>query len=258
MPYAPSLSSNELSELLSKFHLSTISARTLRASLYRELANRMKIPNSLTADMQIRVEFPGVPPGAWKTVFPEPRTQWLTSPDGATQTGLILSMSDLNLALRMENRITDTGLGCTRLHSPPTAFVSRTLISFTPPMQIWCKTEEDGAVSSMMTCWMVLLDESGELRAPPNHTYSDEEEDLIQTTCRTNLRTMMEMDWALSPMFLRLLGNLELSATVEAALEEKMETAAARKRKREAKKLQETEVEAEVEAEAEAREELET
>ena len=237
--YTPSLTTEQMTETLSRYHLSVISARTLRATLCRELATRMKIPNSLNAEMKLVMDFPGISATAWRTVFPEGNSTWMTSPDGQTETGLILSMAELNSALKMEKYLEDKwGMGCTRLHLPATGYVARTLISFSPPWQIWSRKEEDGAISSIITCWMVLLDESGELRTPPNHTYTDAEETQIQATLRANLTEMMEKSAPLSPTFLRLLGKIALAQEVETALEERMETAAARKRKREARQQQ--------------------
>lgn len=117
---------------------------------------------------------------------------------------------------------------------PTTALVGRSLLAYMPPFQVWCKTDaESGAVMSILTGWIVILDESGELRTPPNHTYTDEEEDLIQTTLRGNLERMRSSEMALSPTFLRLLGQTAEAAEVETAIEEKMEVQAARKRRRE-------------------------
>ena len=235
--YTPSLSTNEITEMLARFHLSVISRQTVRQTLYRELANRLKMPCSLTAEMRVVMDFPGIPAPAWKMVFPPPTTEWMTSEDGETQTGLLLSMAELNNTIDMKMRLAcNHVIGCTRLHLPPSAQVGKTLISLAPPLQIWIKKEPDGAVSSMVTCWIVLLDESGDLRTPPNHPYSDEEEELIQETLRENLKTMILKDWPLSPTFLKLLGESTKAAEVEEALEEYATSMAARKRRRMEKK----------------------
>ena len=99
-------------------------------------------------------------------------------------------MAKLNSMLEMDELL-DHGLGCGKLVMPAGARVGRTLLSFAPPMQIWCQEKRGSKVLQVViTAWLVLLDESGELRSPPNHTYTDAEETSIQAVLRANLLRM--------------------------------------------------------------------
>ena len=206
------------------------STSSMRSTLYRELGSRLKMPNSLEAHMAVKVDFPGIPATGWKELFPS--LEWHLSEDGATEVGMTLDPDILNQALSME-RCSHYGLGCCKLVLPGSALVGRSCLAFVPPFQVWCNSEtESGALQSILTAYLVILDESGELRTPPNHTYTDAEENLIQDVIRGNLEKMRHSEQPLSPMFLRLLGHPQEAAEVEEALEEKLESIAARKRRR--------------------------
>ena len=152
----------------------------------------------------MRMGLQGVPAAPFKLIFPE--ADWLVSPDGFTETGLVRSMAKLNSMLEMDELL-DHGLGCGKLVMPAGARVGRTLLSFAPPMQIRCQEKRGSKVLQVViTAWLVLLDESGELRSPPNHTYTDAEETSIQAVLRANLLRMAQEEWAITPNFLRLLG----------------------------------------------------
>ena len=79
----------------------------------------------------MRMELQGVPAAPFKLIFPE--ADWLVSPDGFTETGLVRSMAKLNSMLEMDELL-DHWLGCGKLVMPAGARVGRTLLSFAPPM----------------------------------------------------------------------------------------------------------------------------
>jgi hypothetical protein len=195
--------------------------------MYRELGNRLKMPNSLEAHMEMKVDFPGITATGWRTIFPS--FEWHVSEDLSTQVGLMLNPAGLNQALSM-NVVNLEAVGCSKLVLPATALVGRSVLAYAPPFKVWCKEDaESGAVLSILTGFLVILDESGELRTPPNHSYTDEEETLIQETLRENVEKMRSSEMPISPLFLRLLGHPQEAAEVQTALEEKLE---ARKRRR--------------------------
>ena len=167
--------------------------------------------------MDVRLELNGVPAAGLRLIYPE--AEWLTSPDGSTETTLVRSMEQLNRLVVMDREL-DHGRGCCKLVLPADARVGRAILAFAPVWQVWCKQDPESlAYHSVISGWLVVLDESGELRTPPNHSYSDAEESSIQQVLRANLRWMVEEDWAVSPTFLRLLGMEERAQEVQAALE---------------------------------------
>jgi hypothetical protein len=201
--------------------------------MYVQLGSRLKMPNSLEAHMEVKVEVPGIPACGWRTIFPS--FQWHVSEDSLTEVGMTLEPTVLNQALSMAT-CSPQAVGCSKLVLPATALVGRSLLAYVPPFQVWCKREaESGAMQSILTGYMVILDESGELRTPPNKVYTDAEENLIQEVLRDNLEKMRIGELPLSPTFLRLLGHDQEAAEVADAIEERVQSAAARKRRREEK-----------------------
>ena len=139
----------------------------LKATVYAELATHLRMPNSERAAMQIEITFKAVPYDALLAIFPEAETHH--SPDGRVTTGLVRSMYSLNTQLEMESVIPH-GKGCCKLVLPDSALVGRSILSFTPTWQIWSKISETGALETLLSGYLVILDESGEMRTPPNHT----------------------------------------------------------------------------------------
>ena len=231
-PMTHTLTLSQLEKVAEKAQQFLTSSSSLRSTMYRELGNRLKMPNSMEAHMAVKVEFPGIPASGWKSLFP--KLEWHLSPDGLTEVGVTLSPQVLNQALSME-RIHAQAIGCCKLALPATALVGKSVLAFMPPFQVWCQTDaaESGSLQSILTAYLVILDESGELRTPPNHTYSDSEETLIQEVLRANLERMRGQEMPLSPTFLRLLGHHQEADEVQEAIEEKMEAITARKRRRE-------------------------
>ena len=191
---------------------------SLRSTLRGLMRQVLRMPSSAEAAMDVRLELQGIPASAFRCVYPE--AVWLTSPDGSVETGLVRSMTTLNNMISMEHDL-EHGLGCCKLVLPAEARVGRAIIAFAPTWQVWCRQDpETLACRAVISSWMVILDESGELRTPPNHTWTDSDESSIQGVLRSNLAQMVEEDWAVSPNFLRLLGQEEKAAEVQELLEQ--------------------------------------
>ena len=139
----------------------------LRATVYAELGGVLKMPKSTTASMKIELSFKAIPYEAMLAIFPSAET--LVSPEGNVTIGLIRSMATLNTEMNMESVLVH-GKGCCKLAIPETALVGRSVLSFAPTWQIWSRTAQSGALETMLSGFLVILDESGELRNPPNHT----------------------------------------------------------------------------------------
>lgn len=60
-------------------------------------------------------------------------------------------------------------------------------------------------MESVLSLKLVILDESGELRTPPNQTYTDEELESLRFAMMTQLQEMAHKGIPLSPMFESLL-----------------------------------------------------
>ena len=146
-------------------YISTV--QMLTATVHAELACVLRMPKSDTSSMIIELTFKAIPYEAMLQVFPSCETHH--SPDGAVTTGLIRSMGTLDSTIKMEQNMAH-GLGCCKLVLPDTALVGRSILAFAPTFQIWTKVTEFGALETMLSCYLVILDESGELREPPNKT----------------------------------------------------------------------------------------
>ena len=144
------------------------STSMLRATVYSELANYLRMPKSETSAMQIELSFKAIPYAAMLQVFPAAETH--ISPDRQVTIGLIRSMEVLNHEMKMETVLPHCGMGCCKLVLPETALVGRSVLSFAPTWQIWSKTHPSGVLETMLSGFLVILDESGEMRTPPDHT----------------------------------------------------------------------------------------
>ena len=67
----------------------------------------------------------------------------------------------------------------------------------------------------MLSGFLVILDESGEMRTPPNHSWTDAEEADIKLVMMENLRKMASWEWPLSEMFLEHLDEWEAAQVQE-------------------------------------------
>ena len=63
----------------------------------------------------------------------------------------------------------------------------------------------------------------------PVHRYTDPEKESIQDVLRVNLQTMIDDDWAVSPMFLRLMGHHQRAADVQTNIEDHLRSRSERK-----------------------------
>ena len=88
------------------------------------------------------------------------------SPDGWTETGFVRSMERLNNLITMPEAM--FGVGCCKLVLPPDARVGRAILSFAPTWQVWCSVDPATlACQAVLSGWLVVLEESGQLRTPP-------------------------------------------------------------------------------------------
>lgn len=139
----------------------------LKATVRAELANVLKMPKSLTSSMKIELNFKAIPFSAMVRLFSGAETH--TSPEGNVMVGLIRCMELLNDSMHMEE-VLQNGMGCCKLVVPESALVGRSVLSFAPTWQIWSKASESGALETIISGFLVILDESGEMRTPPDHT----------------------------------------------------------------------------------------
>ena len=161
----PSTRSVSVEATASTFFISEVSM--LRATVYAELSNVLRMPKSETSSMVIELSFKGIPYQAMLQIFSTAETH--KSPEGDVTTGLIRSMAQLNQEIQMETVLAQ-GMGCCKLVLPGDALVGRSVLSFAPTWTIWSKTAPSGAVETILSGFLVILDESGMMRTPPNHT----------------------------------------------------------------------------------------
>ena len=138
----------------------------LSATVYTELGNVLRMPRSTTASMVIELAFKAIPYEAMIQLFPGSETH--QAPTGNVTTGLTRSMYALNDQIQMENVLVH-GKGCCKLVLPDAALVGRSILSFAPTLTIWSKTADSGALETILTCFLVIMDEGGSLRTPPDH-----------------------------------------------------------------------------------------
>ena len=100
VPMRHSLNMPQLERIAAQAEAFVTTTSSLRSTLYRELGSRLKMPNSMEAHMELKVDFPGIPTTGWKKIFPN--FEWHSSEDGTTDVGMVLEPAALNLALTME------------------------------------------------------------------------------------------------------------------------------------------------------------
>ena len=101
----------------------------LSATVFAELANVLRMPQSDTATMQIELSYKAIPFEALLQVFHQAEPHWAA--DGMVATGLIRSMNVLNDQLKLENHLVH-GRGCCKLVIPNSALVGRSILAMAP------------------------------------------------------------------------------------------------------------------------------
>ena len=178
-------------------------ARVLRASVRTLMKSHLRMPGTTTAAMELRLDFSSLPLMAWRMLFEQDSFEWHSQrgPTKSTHVGIIRSPRQLNSLLDMGRQI-EFGIGSCRLVVPPgTGQVGRSVIGYVPTFQLWHQALSDGTMTSVLTAFLVILDESGEMRTPPNHAFTDEEELEIKTVFMENVRLMEDLEWPLSERF---------------------------------------------------------
>ena len=192
-------------------------ARVLRATVRAQLKSHLRMPGGDNASMKIILEYHSIPMMAWRMLFRANSVEWHSRRDSkkSTHTGLIKSPRLLNTLLNMGAAF-QYGMGACRLVvAPSSGATGRSVIAFVPMLQIWHESTSDGAMQSMLTCFLVVIDESGEMRTPPNNVFTDAEEIDIKTVLMENIRVMSDLEWPLSEVFLEHLDVWE-AAVLEA------------------------------------------
>ena len=182
----------------------------------KDNANKMLRMPKAAASMVMEIAYPMVPFCALVAAFPS--AEIFPEKDGV-QVALIRSMTGLWTDLELDDAAAH-GKGCTRLVIADQEMCGRSLLSFTPVARLRTVTSKSGVVVTTLTCPFCILDESGELRTPKDKTYTDAETtEIIEFLCQYSLTPMYQEDWAISPLFLRLIGETDKADEVQAALE---------------------------------------
>ena len=211
-PIRPTIdSTRENARKLGQF---TTDARCLRATVKDCLKAHLRMPSSANASMQVTMPFSAIPLMAWKMLYPKGIIEWHSerTKDKSTHVGLILCPQVLNTALDLGTMMY-YGKGCTKLVVPPDGGAARSMIGYAPPFKIWHQASANGTMQSMLSAYLVILDESGEMRTPPNHAYTDQEELAIKAVMIENLKKFSDWDFPMSDM---LAEHLDAWETAEA------------------------------------------
>ena len=156
---------------------------------------------------------------------------------------VIRGMDDLFDSIAMETLPhMQHGLGCTKLVLPNSALVGRTLLSFAPTFRIRTVLLH-GVLTSLILCWMVMLDEGGTMQIPPTGVgehlaFTTSEITIITTSLiQKALIPMADADWALSPTFLRLIKRTQRADEVQLLLDDALSHQSSRSERRQQKLL---------------------
>ena len=180
--------------------------RCLLASVKKLLATHLRMPggpSATHATLQVTIPFHTIPLAGWKALFPQNTMEWHVDvkPQKVTSVGLIMdpwkvmSHSVLDLTARLEHAI-----GCCKAVVPPKGEV-KSVLAYTPPFKLWHQAAKNGEMESILSANVCILDESGELRTPPNHVYTDAEELSIKTVMMEQVQKMADAEYPLSATF---------------------------------------------------------
>ena len=197
-------------------------ARCLRATVKSELKTHLRMPSTQSATMHVTVAFHAIPLMAWKMLFPKGSFEWHSERTQlkSTHVGLIMCPFKLNNILDLGTVIT-YGKGSTKLMvGADGKGAARSMLGYAPPFKVWHQACADDTMQSMLSCYMVILDESGELRTPPDHAYTDAEELAIKSVMMENLKKYSDWEFPLSDMFLEHLDDWEQALAEDLEREE--------------------------------------
>ena len=192
----------------------TTDIHCLRATLRRELQTHLKMPSSVNPSLEVNIPFKAVPLAAWKMLFGS-AVQWHERKTKTvyTFTGLITDPKVLNSTKALDlQEIVPYCLDMCKLVFPSSSREARSMLSYAPAFTIWHQTKSDGTMESMISCKMIILDESGETRTPSG-AWTDEEETAIKAVMMEQLRLMVDIEWPISEMMEEYLVNWELGQT---------------------------------------------
>ena len=189
--------------------------RCLRATVRGQLKSHLRMPTTESASMKVNITFLSTPLMAWKMPYGKDSFEWHSTRTRmeSVHVGLLQSPRKLNETLDMGKNM-QYGNGSCKLAVPEKG-VARSIISYAPTFEVWHKAQIDGTMESVLSGFLVILDESGEMRTPPNHSWTDAEEADIKLVMMENLRKMASWEWPLSEMFLEHLDEWEAAQVQE-------------------------------------------
>ena len=175
--------------------------RCLRATVRDQLKSHLRMPTTESACMKVNISFLSTPLMAWKMLYGKDSFEWHSTrtKTESTHVGLLQSPRKLNQTLDLGKNM-QYGNGSCKLVVPEKG-VAKSIISYAPTFQVWHKAKADGTMESVLSGFLVILDESGEMRKPPDQAWTDAEEAGIKQVLMENLRKMSSWEWPLSPMF---------------------------------------------------------
>lgn len=189
--------------------------RSLLMTLKKHLRTHLKMPSMQNATMHITIPFSTIPVNAWMALFPSSMMEWHQQQENMknTFTGLMLDPMKVMTCPTLDlSTVMDNAHGpCKAVLQSSSNSGAQSVLSYVPPVQLWHQARSDGTMESMVSLFMVVLDESGELRTPPNQAYTDPEISAIREAVlyQTNQLQLLR-NVTLSPHFEQLLEDWEL------------------------------------------------
>lgn len=189
--------------------------RSLLMTLKKLLRSHLKMPSMQNASLHVTIPFNTIPGSAWMGLFPATMMEWHQQKEAGaknTFTGLMLDPMKVMLCKTLDlSELMSNAMGPCKAVVSPSGSGAQTILSYVPPIQLWHQARNyDGTMESMISLFMIILDESGEMRTPPNHTYTDEETTAVKDAVLTQANHMYLSNVPLSPLFEQLIEDWEL------------------------------------------------